>query len=381
MRLSGRPGRGARFLLSGLASCLRAINTQHGDLLSAPLICSMANKFGLSREIPSDVKREVRRRSKFGCVICRAGVYTYEHIEPKFAEAREHDPMRICCLCDSCHSKVTRRQYSKEFVARKYEEVAAAPVDRVRPPYDFLDFHNGKAGLHIGGIQYEPGVKGIIKYHGQDVVSVSPVREDESNGINACFFDDEGGKSLNIKNNVWEGALEAWDTEVVGPRIKVRKREGVFSLVLRLEPPGVIVVEWLDMRISDAHILASEHAYAVGRYISQSEIFWFSANVVEMGAPGPEAAAIEFLNRYEAHWRDEKSRGRGKRMEGSDGSVVFQTGLGIAHKNLGIIVGSNCFRFGIGAFAVGGPRCIRTMRRAVRKNSEQVARFIGTGKL
>lgn len=265
----------------------------------------MTNRCGLPRDIPDPIKREIRMRSKFGCVICRAGVFDYEHIDPKYKDASKHDPDDICCLCTGCHGKLTRGHFSKDYVRKKYLEVVSANVADVPPPFDFLDFHEGKAELKIGGISYDPGVTSIVKYHGTEFFSVSTSETDSVAGINALFVDDEGNQSLRIENNVWQGTIEAWDTEVVGPRIKVRKKKGLFALILRLEPPGRIVVERLDMRIADAHILASETSYAVGRYINDREIHWFHANMEHMGAPLANASAIEFLTYYEAEWRDQ----------------------------------------------------------------------------
>jgi hypothetical protein len=337
------------------------------------------NKHGLSRDIPELIKREIRQRSKFGCVICRAGVYDYEHIDPSFVEATYHDPAGICCLCTSCHAKATRGHFSKAFVQSKYKDVQVADGTEIPPPYDYLDFHDGKAELKIGGIAYDRGVNCVVKYHGKEIFSISPSDGLSPTGIDAVFLDDEGNETLRIEDNVWQGALGSWDTEVVGPRIKVRKRKGTFSLVLRLEPPGRIVIEKLDMRIEDAHILASEKSYAVGRYSDDRNIYWFHANMVHMGAPLPGASAIEFLTYFEAEWRDQKWKGRGKRMATANNLLVMQTGLGVANKPMGIIVGANCLKFDIASFAYGGPRPLSKMRRVVFSRPQSVAEYIAKG--
>ena len=48
------------------------------------------NRHGLSRHIPASVTREVRQRSKFGCVMCRIGFYEYEHINPGALRRHAH---------------------------------------------------------------------------------------------------------------------------------------------------------------------------------------------------------------------------------------------------------------------------------------------------
>lgn len=255
----------------------------------------------------------------------------------------------------------------------------AADVTEIPPPFDGLDFHEGKAELKIGGISYDPGVTAVIKYHGNEIFSISPSDRSDTAAINAVFLDDDGQETLKILDNVWHGAVEAWDTEVVGPRIKVRKKKGSFALILRLEPPGRIVIERLDMRVADAHILVSEQSYAVGRYYDNRNINWFHANMVHMGAPLPGASAIEFLTYFEAEWRDQKWNGRGQRLATADNTIVMQTGLGVANKRMGVIVGANCLEFGIGSFACGGPRPIKTMRQLVFNKPDRVAEYIGTG--
>jgi hypothetical protein len=54
------------------------------------------NRFGLGRHIPQEAKAEIRRRSKFGCIKCRNAIYTYEHIDPLFVDAKAHDPNAMC---------------------------------------------------------------------------------------------------------------------------------------------------------------------------------------------------------------------------------------------------------------------------------------------
>lgn len=340
----------------------------------------MPNKFGLPRDIPYPIKREIRRRSKNGCVICRAGIYDYEHIEPEYSEAKCHRPEDICCLCPSCHSKVTRGHYSKAFVRTEYDRVRNASSTEVGHPFGDIDFHEGKADLKLGGLQYGPGVTSVVRYHGYDVFSITPSTEGGTAGINATFLDCEGEQTLRIVDNVWHGVLDPWDTEVVGHRIKVRQRQGAFAVILRLEPPGGVVIERLDMRIQDAHLLVSEQSYAIGRYNRDGDIYWFYADMIHVEAPLPAACAIEFVMPDEVEIRDQKWIGRGQRLVTADNGIVFQSGLGVANKAMGVIVGANCLRFGIGKYAFGGPRPLAKMRKFVFDEPARVAEYIGTGK-
>ena len=60
---------------------------------------------GLSREIPSDVRRAVRQRCGFGCVVCGSAIFEYDHFDPEFKDATTHDSDGIALLCPTDHSR------------------------------------------------------------------------------------------------------------------------------------------------------------------------------------------------------------------------------------------------------------------------------------
>lgn len=77
------------------------------------------NKYNRGRNIPSEVKREVRQRCGLGCVICGNLIYDYDHFNPPYAEAEEHDADGIILLCSNHHSRKTRRLLPDELI-REY---------------------------------------------------------------------------------------------------------------------------------------------------------------------------------------------------------------------------------------------------------------------
>ena len=111
------------------------------------------NQFNLSRYIPQEVKRQIRVQSKFGCVICRNAICHYEHIEPEFHEAREHNPDKMCLLCGGCHDKVTRGRTSKDTVKRKYEEIQND--SNIKAPCDEFDFASQNPVIELGAGTFE----------------------------------------------------------------------------------------------------------------------------------------------------------------------------------------------------------------------------------
>ena len=336
------------------------------------------NKHGLSRYIPAHVAREVRQRSKFGCVICRSGFYTYEHIAPEFKNAEVHDPVNMCCLCGSCHDAVTRGQRSKASVAAAYKNIQAKPVEEVIKPFGPIDFYGGSAVLSIGGLRYSPLVQTVLRHHGRNVITVVPGEGDTPGTISAIFTDESGTPVLELIENAWEGSTENWDIEVVGPRITVRRVAGTIALRLRLDPPGIIVIEQLDMRIGDCHLLVSENSYAAGRYSPNGEaIAWMHAELTITRSTGL-GAAIEFEDPYELLARDEAVRPRGQELGSADGSILMSSESGCVWMPAGIAISSGCGGFNLYGMACG-VQPIDGVRRMVQKAPRDLMRYLGTG--
>jgi hypothetical protein len=59
-----------------------------------------------NREIPLPMKREIRQRCGFGCVLCGMPLYEYEHMLG-FAQVQRHVAEEITLLCDQHHRERT----------------------------------------------------------------------------------------------------------------------------------------------------------------------------------------------------------------------------------------------------------------------------------
>jgi hypothetical protein len=149
---------------------------------------------------------------------------------------------------------------------------------------------------------------------------VVPGQQGEPGKITAGFTDDNGKELLRLDENEWTGRTDNWDIEVVGKRITVRKRLGEIKLRLRLDPPGRIVVEHLDMRVGDAHVLATEKSYVVGRCFVNGLIGWCYADLRIMVST-PLGAAIDF---FDPNMPDDPSIPR------SAGIILLPQGIALA---------------------------------------------------
>lgn len=201
------------------------------------------NKHGVSRDVPDDVKREIRRAAGFGCVCCGLAIGMYEHIDPEFHDAKEHDPRRMTYLCGACHDRVTRGIWSKQKIKEARETPWCLTTGH---PHDAFDV--GAAGATIWlGPNKVVNVPTLLKVKEKSLLAIQqPEREGLPYRISGEFYDDDGQFLFAIRNNEWFGEVSAWDIECVGPRITIRKAHREISLQLRALPREGIVVERAD---------------------------------------------------------------------------------------------------------------------------------------
>lgn len=217
---------------------------------------SYVNKFGLSRDIPAKIKREVRQRCGFGCVHCGGAIYQYEHVDPEFADAREHKSDCIVLLCGGCHDRVTRKLLSKQTIKRNGLSPKCKDLGFSFGPFDI---GQEEPEIVIGGMRFK-NVTTLIRIYGESIFSVSPPEEEGGPfRINAVISDRDGRELLHVKENEWLTNSENWDVEVVGQRIVIKKSLGDIVLSIRSNPPNGLIIEKIDMLFHDVRISGEEN--------------------------------------------------------------------------------------------------------------------------
>lgn len=202
------------------------------------------NKHGLSRTVPDGVKRKIRQRCGFGCVICGKGFYDYEHFEPDFCDAHEHNPEGMTLLCSQCNQKRARHRLSASTVAKADKNPRCLQQGFAN---EMFDFDNGPLEVIFGGVRFYD-CNHLIAINGKPIFSVeAPINKHSPILLSGVFCDAVGRESLLIKENEWMVHTGNWDVECEGARIIIRSAPRQISLNLRMCPPEGIVIEKLDM--------------------------------------------------------------------------------------------------------------------------------------
>lgn len=218
------------------------------------------NKYGLGRYIESDTRRLIRKRCGFGCVICGIGFFDYEHFDPDFAEAKEHNPEGMTLLCMQCNQKRRRGTLSASTVKRYNEFPKALSKGFAN---EWLDVGVDDVEVVFAGSSFID-CKTLINVRGDAIFSVLPPEEAGSPfRLSGFFADDTGAITLKIEENQWIAGADNWDVEWVGKTVTIRKGHGDIVLVMTTIPPNKLIVEKLNMLINGVHLVGSKDTLKV----------------------------------------------------------------------------------------------------------------------
>lgn len=216
---------------------------------------SNKNKHGLPRHIPKAIKQAVRQRCGFGCVRCGFAFFDYEHFDPDFAEAKEHNANGITLLCSQCNQKRARGRLSAETVSR----ANANPVCLQKGfTAEMFDFSPKEIEVELGGVVFK-NCNHLVVINDTPILSIS---RPESPGLplllSGFFLDQNGKLAIAIEDNAWRVSSKVWDVEITGPRIYIKTAEENTTLEIHLSPPKKITIKNLRMVFQKVIIEAND---------------------------------------------------------------------------------------------------------------------------
>ncbi len=193
--------------------------------------------------IPNDIKRKVRQRCGFGCVICGRPLYQYDHLVP-WSEVEEHEPDNLVLLCDQHHREKTSGLLPIEQVVEA-NEAPANLATGVSSPYD----------LHYGGDDCEALIGSNVHIWPQmhDGLVTVPVLIDDTpivmfrveDGhllLTVQLFDEDNELLVQVVDNELVFSTEEWDVEFVGLNLTVRSAPRNIFVGMTFKPPSGIAI-------------------------------------------------------------------------------------------------------------------------------------------
>lgn len=185
------------------------------------------------RNIPSDLKRQVRKACHFGCVICGMPVFHYDHIQ-EYNVVKEHDFDNLALLCPQHHDDKTHKRLSAERVAyaRKFPANATKKSTGVYRIYPSRAIDLSIAGNFVyGSFPNSNGSISIINIFGEDFVKLHC--DDGWLSMSCKFTDLLGNIILEINQGEVTVSTGVWDFQFVADDITMNEASRKISLNLK----------------------------------------------------------------------------------------------------------------------------------------------------
>lgn len=191
--------------------------------------------------LPAAIKREVRQRCGFGCVMCGSPIFDYEHISGYLVTG--HDPDEMTLLCTMHHREKTAGRLPVSMVRR----ANAAPFNSSRSLGSRHDiyFEGPNFTISLGSTTFkctdEIEAASAIEIDGETLLGLRFVEGRIS--LDITIRDKDNVPLLVVRGGELRHAVTSWDVTFEGRRLTIRRGPGDVVLALKLVPPGQIVLE------------------------------------------------------------------------------------------------------------------------------------------
>lgn len=249
--------------------------------------------------IPANIKREVRQRCGFGCVICGMPLYEYEHML-EWAEVKRHVAEEITLLCRQHHGEKTKGLLPKEDVAEAnknpYNKQAGVSAQQ------FLHYSGQTVRVHIADSCFEYTDLPDGRFFAPLVIDGLPIvgfrLEQDQLLLHFIAFDELNKPIIKIIDNELIYDASQWDIEWIAQTLTIREAHCKILLEIMFSPPS-------EITIKRGRLLRNGIELLIGRnYIfnTNSSNYFSAIKTVNcttgfaLGSPTPRGAVMNFPN-------------------------------------------------------------------------------------
>ena len=191
------------------------------------------------RKIPEQVKRLVRQRCGFGCVMCGLPIIQYHHMIP-WSKENTHDPENITLLCDNHHRRVGAGLVPSDEIVRCNSDPCSRKLGECSP--EKLYFAGDLQKITLGNNLFQHhsalGTAVIAMIDGFPVLQL----HEENGRLLIGFQPFPGLRAMRIERNELILAPEFTDITWIGKRLTI-KHERRIVLQIRFDPPNTLDIE------------------------------------------------------------------------------------------------------------------------------------------
>jgi hypothetical protein len=235
------------------------------------------NRHGLSRDVPADIKRLVRKRCGYGCVLCGGLFCQYHHFSPEFNNAVNHDPEGITLLCARHHDEVTRGRISPNRVIKANKNPYSVKNSEAKYLFEDLEY---PLEVALGGLVFITPDGVLLKADNEILLSL---RQDEDGIVLLSGkFSTPNGELLNIIDNELATTNGHWDIESRAKEIIIRSAPGEVVFHLNFIPPHRLQVVKIKNHYK-GHIIDSEFSKKLYVHSASGATIDFASGFIAVG--------------------------------------------------------------------------------------------------
>jgi len=203
-------------------------------------------------DMPLSLKREVRQRCGFGCVICGCPIYDYEHIE-SYARVLKHAPENITLLCPNHHREKTNQLIRLEDLY----EANANPHNKQRGVTLARSFSFGHENptVALGSVAFQMKNQDFaaILIDGTPIIGF---RFDDGHALlQLRVYDERNRLILKVVDSQLIHSIDLWDYEFEGSTLTLRPKLGEILMRIRFAPnENAVVIDRGTFRLNGVEV-------------------------------------------------------------------------------------------------------------------------------
>lgn len=219
-----------------------------------------------ARNIPANIKREVRKRCGFGCVMCGAPIYEYEHMK-EWAKYKEHRAEDITLLCPNHHAEKTKGLLPIKIVREKNNNPFNLKNKRSKPTG--LYFSGNSCSFVIGGNVFK--MKSVSEFptfllpiliDGHPILCFNLFKGQLS--LNANIYDKNNKLVLKISDNELEYSVDVWDITFISNTLTINQAQRDILLRIKFEPTNTVIIEKAKLYYNEVEVIVEKTKIIIG---------------------------------------------------------------------------------------------------------------------
>ncbi|WP_051289210.1 HNH endonuclease signature motif containing protein [Chryseobacterium daeguense] len=191
--------------------------------------------------ISENIKRIVRQRCGFGCVLCGNPVIDYDHIE-EYNIVKEHAEENLTLLCPEHHREKTAGRLPKELVIKNNKNPFNLRENKTGQ--NNLFYYGNEATIIMGGNKFYTKDSGntsiLIPLVIFEKIPIHFRLENNELLLNVKLRDRNDDIIFLIENNQLKTSIGVWDFEYFGKKLIIREKKKSIFIEIEFLPPNNI---------------------------------------------------------------------------------------------------------------------------------------------